>query len=269
MPASQTPPPQQYQQPGTPMPGAQPGWGPQPKNGLGTAALVLGILALLGAFIPILGMLSVPLALIGLVLGILGFLRVRKGQATNKGAAIAGIILSIHSFVVVGAVTAMTGAAIDSVDKAVNATPSNAAPAAKSGDASAEPSNTAKVGEALTYDSMGTTAKIAVLKVVDNAESDNEFTKPGDGKRYVAVQLAAENVGSATYNNLTWLDSKIYGTSGQGYTNSFAKYKGGPEMPTAIDLKPGGKVNGWMLFEVPTTDKLKTVEIDNGVWQLP
>lgn len=59
-------------------------------NGLGIAALVLGILALIGAFIPFLNYGAWFLGLIGLVLGIIGL--VQKNR--KKGAALTGTILS-------------------------------------------------------------------------------------------------------------------------------------------------------------------------------
>ncbi|WP_348788416.1 MmpS family transport accessory protein [Leifsonia sp. NPDC080035] len=83
-------------------------------NGLGIAALILGILALIGAFIPFLNYGAWFLGLIGLVLGIVGL--VQKNKA--KGLALTGTILSgvaiILSIVLSIAYTAMFAAAVDS-----------------------------------------------------------------------------------------------------------------------------------------------------------
>ena len=67
---------------------------PAPRNGLGTAGFVLGLLAALFAMIPIIGVIAWPLAILGLVFGLLGISRARKGAATNKGLAIAGTVLA-------------------------------------------------------------------------------------------------------------------------------------------------------------------------------
>ena len=80
-----------------------PGWqgSPTPRNGLGTAALVLGILGLVLSLVVVGG----PLGLIAVILGIVGLVRVRRGQATNGGVAVAGIItgaLAVVVAVVVG-----------------------------------------------------------------------------------------------------------------------------------------------------------------------
>lgn len=61
------------------------------KNGLATAALVVGIISLLTSFF--LGVLAIFPAIVGVVLGIMG----RK--AANKGQATAGLILSIIAIV--------------------------------------------------------------------------------------------------------------------------------------------------------------------------
>jgi hypothetical protein len=65
-----------------------------PRNGLGTAGFVLGLVGLLIAIIPIVGIVAWPMVILGLIFSIIGFTRARKGVATNKGLAIAGIVLS-------------------------------------------------------------------------------------------------------------------------------------------------------------------------------
>lgn len=65
-----------------------------PKNGFGTASLVLGIVGLPFAFIPIIGVIAWPLVILGLIFGLVGMSRARKGTADNRGVAIAGAICS-------------------------------------------------------------------------------------------------------------------------------------------------------------------------------
>lgn len=79
---------------GGPVYGAR-GYGPGPagvvpRNGLGTAALVLGILAVVLSFTVIGG---VVFGILALVFGFIGRGRVKRGEATNGGSALAGIIL--------------------------------------------------------------------------------------------------------------------------------------------------------------------------------
>ncbi len=92
--------PQGYPQQGYPQqaPYGSPTGGGKPRNGFGIAAVVLGILAILiGLFIFPLGLL---LAVIGIVLGFLGRRRAKRGEATNGGVALAGLVLSILGLLV-------------------------------------------------------------------------------------------------------------------------------------------------------------------------
>ncbi|MFC9647651.1 MULTISPECIES: DUF4190 domain-containing protein [unclassified Streptomyces] len=73
------------------MPGyGQPGWQP-PANGMGVAAMVLGILSV--CLFCLYGIGGIVLGVLALIFGIVGRKRVRRGQATNEGQARAGVIL--------------------------------------------------------------------------------------------------------------------------------------------------------------------------------
>lgn len=72
-----------------------PGYGAplsRPRNGLGIAALVLGLLALVLSWTIIGG---IVLGLLALILGLLGRARAKRGEATNGGLSLAGIVLGV------------------------------------------------------------------------------------------------------------------------------------------------------------------------------
>ncbi|MEU3775642.1 DUF4190 domain-containing protein [Streptomyces sp. NPDC032472] len=94
------PAPPAYGYPGYPGYGAYP-YGAQPRNGFGVTALVLGIIAVVGCFT---SFLAVALGIAAVVFGVLGRGKARRGEATNGGMALAGIIL--------GAVGIVLGAAL-------------------------------------------------------------------------------------------------------------------------------------------------------------
>ena len=71
-----------------------------PRNGLGIAGFVLGLLGLVFSPIPFVGVVAWPLVVLGLILSVVGLVRVRAGKATNKGLSIAGIVLSALGLVV-------------------------------------------------------------------------------------------------------------------------------------------------------------------------
>ena len=67
---------------------------PKPKNGMGVAALVFGILALLTCWVPVVGLV---LGILAFIFGVIGRGRVRKMQATNGGVALTGLVLGVVS----------------------------------------------------------------------------------------------------------------------------------------------------------------------------
>ncbi|MFI6305827.1 DUF4190 domain-containing protein [Amycolatopsis thailandensis] len=71
-----------------------------PRNGLGTAGFVLGLVGLLFSPIPLIGVIAWPLVIVGLILAGVGYSRAKSGAATNKGLALTGIILSAVGLVI-------------------------------------------------------------------------------------------------------------------------------------------------------------------------
>ncbi|MFF1511080.1 DUF4190 domain-containing protein [Streptomyces sp. NPDC058326] len=70
--------------------GGQPGWQQSPSNGMGTASMVLGIVAVAGFCLYGLGAI---LGILALIFGIIGLKKAGRGEATNRGMALAGVIL--------------------------------------------------------------------------------------------------------------------------------------------------------------------------------
>lgn len=99
------PPPSPYAYPPGPYPGAYPpppmpygdyAMTPAPRNGLGIAALVTAIVALVGSFSVVAG---IVLGLVAVVLGFFGRSRVKRGEANNGGIALAGIVLGVIAII--------------------------------------------------------------------------------------------------------------------------------------------------------------------------
>jgi Domain of unknown function (DUF4190) len=98
------PPPGQGPPPGPP-PGQGPGGYPAPgypaggypttrgrRNGMGTAALVLGVVALVLVLLLLFSPLGAFLGLLAVLFGILGLIRANRGEADNRGQAVAGLV---------------------------------------------------------------------------------------------------------------------------------------------------------------------------------
>lgn len=89
-PGAYPPPPMGYgEYPGAPL-GA-------PRNGLGTASLVTGLIGLV-ATLTVFG--GIGLGIIAVILGIIGLGRVKRGEANNRGVALTGVIIGALAVVI-------------------------------------------------------------------------------------------------------------------------------------------------------------------------
>jgi hypothetical protein len=98
------PPPQYQPQPGPPggyPPGASPAGGYPPggypaargrRNGFGTAALVIGVVALVLVVLLLFSPLGALLGLVAVLCGIVGLVRANRGEADNRGQAVGGLV---------------------------------------------------------------------------------------------------------------------------------------------------------------------------------
>ncbi len=92
---------------------------PKTLNGVGLAALIVGVLSLIGSVIPILNYVSGFLAAVGIVLGIIGLILKDRPKGMALGGLIASVVALILSIVLgivytAGIVTAITGAVRES-----------------------------------------------------------------------------------------------------------------------------------------------------------
>lgn len=70
-------------------------------SGLAIAGLIIAIFALIGSWVPIINNVSFFFAIVSLVFGVIGYRANKKGKRTGQGLAVATIILSLLTGVVV------------------------------------------------------------------------------------------------------------------------------------------------------------------------
>jgi len=92
----------------------------RPSNGLGTTGFVLGLVGLLFSFIPVIGLVAWPLVILGIIFSAIGISKASKGRATNKGLAIAGLVVSVVGLVICIVWAAAFGKAVDDVNDEAN-----------------------------------------------------------------------------------------------------------------------------------------------------
>jgi hypothetical protein len=91
--------------------------GSKSANGLGVAAVVLGVLAILICWIPLVNLLAIPLIFLGGLLALVGLMVALANKKSGPGWPITGIGLNAFAFVVMLVVNAVLGAAVATAAK--------------------------------------------------------------------------------------------------------------------------------------------------------
>ncbi|MEU3574085.1 DUF4352 domain-containing protein [Kitasatospora sp. NPDC036755] len=152
------------------------------------------------------------------------------------------------------------------------ATGSEAAKPAENKPAGNKPADTAKapakLGDtiALKGNDPADTADVTLVKVVDSAEGENEFTHPADGKRFVAVQFRIKASGKKAYSDVPGNCAKLLDAQGQAYGTTIADTTAGPSFQIPANIAPGESALGFVTFEVPKDAKLDKAQfgLDSG-----
>lgn len=213
-----------------------------PRNGLGTAALVLGIIALLLSWVPIIGFIGFVLGILALVLGIVGILRARKGHASNLVVAAVGTGLGALAIVIS---TAVFGVFAYEVDKQINESGmvSGAdAPAPQVPQVPQQDQGPAMAEFGETYTWRG--GEAITISAPREHTSHNQFLAAPDGKRYAAVDVTVNNGSDQPYQvMLTQLSAQHAGHVAK------ENYTAGDPLPNA-EIPPGGDVTFTKVWEI-------------------
>ncbi|MEU7485765.1 DUF4190 domain-containing protein [Streptomyces sp. NPDC042319] len=254
--------------PGPPAPMGAPA--PQTaRNGLGVAALVLGVIGVLSGLIPLLFWLAGTLGLLALIFGLVGRGRVKRGQATNKGVALAGLLLGIAAMVVavIGAVITFTAVkgAVDEINKSLET--STAQPktgtkgedaAATEGGASGSEGEALHAGDTAEYDSG---LSVTVSKATSYSPDDFAVGHKGSNKAYkITVQL--ENKGKEKFDStLTLVEAR----AGEDGKNAEQIFDGSVGKGFTGKILPGKSASVEFAFDAPASAKNLDVEVAPGL----
>jgi hypothetical protein len=129
-------------------------------------------------------------------------------------------------------------------------------------DAKPAEKKTAAVGDTLTLKGLeeGDQLDVTLKKWLPTAEGADEFNVPQDGKRWAAAQFELVNTGSKVYADSPANGAKAADSEGQRFDSWFGEIAAGPEMSSDVNLPKGEKALGWVVFEVPKTSKLVSVQ---------
>ncbi|MGY1754667.1 DUF4190 domain-containing protein [Blastococcus sp. SYSU D01042] len=218
---------------------------PKKGAGLAIASMVLGIIALLLSWIPIINNLAAVLAVVGLGLGIPAFLRARKGTHEGRGMAIAGLVTSVVALVVVIATQAFYSEVIDEVERELDRDVSSAAPDDIVDED--EPSD-AQVEESGDVVPLGTPAQVGDYEVtVDAVQLDanevvagaNQFNDPPTGQ-YVLATLTVTYGGTEEGFPGMDLTAIFHGSDSRQYSDSDCSAVTPDDSMQTPTLNPGG-----------------------------
>ena len=236
------------QPPYGPPPGGFPRYGgqhPDARRGAGLAisALVVGILALLLCWVPIINNFAAIVAVVGLAMGVPALVSARRGMRAGAGLAAASVIISVLALVGVLATQAFYSSVIDDVNDDLH----NSAPvrpsSAQAGEGQAEAPPAAPVVLALGQPGQLTEYTVTVDSVTLNGNDivakENQFNSPPTGQ-YVLVGI------TVTYNGTDegdpWIDlsTKFIGTDSRKYNESSCSAVVPNEASDLPTLLPGG-----------------------------
>lgn len=246
---------------------------PQPaRNGLGTAALVLGIIGTISGLIPFFFWLAGILGLIALILGLSGRGRVKRGEAANKGVTTTGAVLGLVALIlsVVGAVLTFKAVdeAVDEINKATGGNSATKEPAADAGrkdkgDAADDKGKGDKgkgleAGDAAVYDD-DLTITVSAPRPYTADEYAVGHTK---GNKAYQVTVVVENAGKEKFNATLLTADARAGEEGVTAEEIFDNKVGGGFTGTIL---PGKKSTVLFAFDAPADAKTLTVEVSPGL----
>lgn len=100
-------------------------------------------------------------------------------------------------------------------------------------------------------------SRVTILQIVDNPPVSG-IARPSEGKKFWGAQVEVENVGTQQVTSLDWkLRDTTDVESGRTFFHNL-----GEDLAAYHDLTPGGKVRGWVVFEIATDARPRWLRAD-------
>ena len=233
-------------------PATAPQAGPTPKTGagkgLGIAALVVAIVALLLSWVPIINNFAAFLGFVSLALGIVSLVIAAKRHG-GKGLGIAASVISVVAIVLVFVTQAAYVKAIDDIAAAVE-------DGSDGERAATEEVQEAAAAEALALGARAEVGEYSVVVNSVNLEADkeiaaaNDFNEPADGQ-YVLAELTVEYTGSEEGDPWIDLSPELVGSDARIYSTTSCSAVV-PQPSTDVPTLAGGGTGTYeVCFDVP------------------
>lgn len=233
------------------------------------ASLILGIIGLLSSCF-LIG--AIP-AIISIVLGVIS---IKKGQ--GKGMAIAGIVLSAISLVIIlfmfafagmGAAISSTNTTESNISETTEAQTTEAETTIQEVETEAEAESETETEEETSDNNIFYVGDILETKNIKLSylscgeyHDDNMFVEPGEGNKFVYFEFEFENIG----NSDTSVGSLDFDCYADGYEAQSPLATADNVMASIASLSPGRKLGGIVVFEIPSTSETVEVEYETSFW---
>jgi Domain of unknown function (DUF4190) len=232
--------------------------GPPKKGaGLAIASMVLGIVALLLSWVPIVNNVAAVLALIGLGLGVPALLKARRGTHGGKGLAITGLVTSVVAIALVVVTQIFYATVLDEVERSleeefnsaplvpeVPADPATEAPADTAEESTVPLGAPAQIGDyEVTVDAVELNADAIVAGA-------NDFNEPPAGQ-YVIAQLSVTYTGGEEGTPGWDLTAVFHGSDARQYSDGECSAVLPDDPMEAPTLNTGGSDTFQFCMDVP------------------
>lgn len=254
----------------------QPPWPTQRSSGLAVTALVCGLLGMVIALIPILGIFGIALGLVAVVLGLIGRSKAKKGEAAGKGMALAGAItgvlavtLGIVGLVIVGNAFNELESVFDEEAPAFSTGSDVAAPSAPPATAGAmEPSDTdssdtstqstagsrdnpVPLGTIASFEDWDVSIDEVKLNATEEVMSANDFNSEPENGQYALITFTFTYTGEGEGNAMFAFKAVLVGSDARQYETYECMAVTPNSMSDAPTLEQGGTFTGSECFDVP------------------
>lgn len=126
----------------------------------------------------------------------------------------------------------------------------------------------AKVGDAISISggSSGHTVDVTVVKVVDPAVGDNEYSTPAPNTRWIAIQWRVTNTSTESVDVTPAFGSAVIDSEGQQFDTKSRDITAGPSYPTSTSIAPGDSRLGYVVYEVPKNATIVKTQFKPGLF---
>lgn len=169
---------------------------PPSKSGIAIAGFILGLIAILTSFIPIVNNFSMLLVVLGLIFGIVGLAGISRGKKSGKGLAIAAIVICVVSGAIVVGTQSMFSAALD---EATSATTTNVTSSSNQDSSSSSTSTASDSGVSTEYknalakaQTYSDTMHMSKQGIYDQLTSEYGEKFPADAAQYAIDNIKAD-----------------------------------------------------------------------------